>query len=104
VSDPCPSRTYCNGTGWCDVCGDPNPDSVTEGTMTDDSGGALITVCPECRDWIETSRCAVCGTRKEGRHKADAIGFHDTETVELSYPVCDGCRTAIGFDPAGVSR
>lgn len=71
-----------------------------EVTVTDESGGSFITLCQACRDHIDTPRCSVCGGRKNGRHKADAMFFMDDWGT--AFEICDGCRSDLVFAPKRV--
>lgn len=81
--------------GRCSLCGGNSRD-ITEATLTDDSGGASIQICRECRERLETPRCQLCGDIKNGRCKAGNLRLRDEEAdLDLVVPVCDACRSRI---------
>jgi hypothetical protein len=87
----------------CDLCGAvADASELTETTLLDSSGGSIVVACGPCLERIGTDRCSICGDRKTGRHKSDAILVHDTgdedgeENEERArIPVCDGCRLTV---------
>ena len=98
----------------CDTCGAPGRDrELQEATLLDDSGGASLQVCDDCRAILETprcecgrwnrfactrercspddtDRCRVCGLADPPQRRSR--GIHFTDPSERAVPCCDGCR------------
>lgn len=78
------TRAVCDGCAAEDL-------PLHGGTITDESGGAWVELCPECWASISEERCAVCGEIDEGS-KADSI-YADGD--EVGSHICDDCRITL---------
>lgn len=79
------------GVPRCDRCG--AVEGVEIATVTDDSGGAHVHLCGECRDDIRRPRCHLCGGVARAARKACVIYLENRGDAVGA--ICDDCRNRL---------
>jgi hypothetical protein len=92
-----------HNTAACDLC---SSISFAEhnATWIDESGGAPVTFCDDCTEYLERAgsgggRCAICGAFRSRNAKSEYIYFQGkVQDGEVpSFTACDDCRKAAVF-------
>jgi len=103
-----PNKTKLNNTQVCSFCGEDYPEkAITSCTVTDNSGGIGVKICPDCITLINSNQdvhpseeiCSVCDEKfNPKKQKANALLIHDEGSEEQPfYSICDECRSKIGW-------
>jgi len=83
----------------CDYCA-TRSDELVDATIIDDSGGAGVELCADCRHRADTQRCGLCGEPVDPYQKADGVIFHDDLARKSGTAICDDCRRDTVFRAA----